>query len=401
MSATTITRVRSVLLSAPYGDPISSAENRLHLPRGLRTCGLVEITLSDGTVGLGEGYLAVFAPRVFESIVALLEPLLLGRDARDITARFHDIVTATGYWSVQGAARHVISAVEIALQDCNARLAGLPLYAFLGAPERRALEVYASGGDSVDPAAMKRELDSVAQLGITTFKIRGRAHQADKVTWTQRAGKGAGIKVAVDMTQNLVAPSHTPEEVLRFLSDVSEGSGDAPVFLEEVLGPDRITELPALRALSSVPIAGGEIVTTEVELIERIRIGSYDLAQPDATVIGGIQPVLDVFAAARQAKDVSVYVHCWGGGVGVLANYHASLAGGGTTVEWPLPSYPLRAALLEGALEIDGGLATVSAAPGLGIVLSADIEREFPFREDAVYDCLVDPVRIPAAADWR
>ena len=57
--------VRSVLLSAPYAEPEGNLEVLLHLPSGLRTTGLVEITLSDGTVGLGEGYLAVFAPTVF------------------------------------------------------------------------------------------------------------------------------------------------------------------------------------------------------------------------------------------------------------------------------------------------------------------------------------------------
>ncbi|CAN5594942.1 D-galactarolactone cycloisomerase [soil metagenome] len=399
--STVITRVRSVLLSAPYGDPVSSAENRLHLPRGMRSCGFVEITLADGTVGVGEGYLAVFAPRVFESIVDLLEPLLIGKDARDLGERFRDIVTATGYWSLQGAARHVVSAIEIALQDCNARIEGMPLHEFLGSSGPRALDVYASGGDSGGPDAMAGELEQVAALGITTFKIRGRAHQVDKVAWTQRAGLGAGIRIAVDMTQNLVTPSHTPDEVLAFLQQVLDASGEQPAFLEEVLGPDRIADLPRLRARSSVPIAGGEIVTTEGELIDRIRLGSYDIAQPDATVIGGLRPVLDVFEAAGQTDDVQVYVHCWGGGVGVLANYHAALAGGGSTVEWPLPSYPLRAALLDGVLDISAGVASLSAAPGLGIELTAEVQREFPFREDAVYDCLVDPARIPAPADWR
>ena len=60
-----IRSVRPVLLSAPYGDAKSNLEVLLHLPSGLRTTGLVEIVLDDGTVGLGEGYLAVFAPKVF------------------------------------------------------------------------------------------------------------------------------------------------------------------------------------------------------------------------------------------------------------------------------------------------------------------------------------------------
>ncbi len=42
-----IRKVRPVLLSAPYADPKSSLEVKLHLRTGYRTCGLVEITLLD------------------------------------------------------------------------------------------------------------------------------------------------------------------------------------------------------------------------------------------------------------------------------------------------------------------------------------------------------------------
>src|SRR5262245_30785084 len=53
-----ITNIRPVLLSAPYAWP-DNLEVQRHLPTGYRTIGLVEVTLDDGTTGLGEGYLAV------------------------------------------------------------------------------------------------------------------------------------------------------------------------------------------------------------------------------------------------------------------------------------------------------------------------------------------------------
>ena len=119
--------VRSVLLSAPYAEPEGNLEVLLHLPSGLRTTGLVEITLSDGTVGLGEGYLAVFAPTVFAAIVQLVTPVLIGRSLSELPAIVRDMEITTGYWSFQGAARHVVSACEIALQDARAQTLGVPL----------------------------------------------------------------------------------------------------------------------------------------------------------------------------------------------------------------------------------------------------------------------------------
>ena len=174
-----------------------------------------------------------------------------------------------------------------------------------------------------------------------------------------------------------------------------------PVFLEEALGPQEIANYAALRArIPGTRIAGGEIVTTSAELCHRIEQGCYDVAQPDATVIGGIGPTLETFATARR-HGVEVYVHCWGGPVGMMANYHAALAGGGTVAEWPIKPYVLREAMLATPWQITRGQLTLTETPGLGVRLTPEIEREFPFRNDAVYRCLVDPASSPKPADWR
>lgn len=392
-----IASVRPVLLSAPYADPDFNVEVLLHLPSGLRTTGLVEITLDDGTTGVGEGYVAVFAPEVFRAIVELVAPYLIGRDPARLEEVVRDVEIITGYWSFQGAARHVVSAFEIALQDCAAKLAGQPVWRRLGG-RRDSLKLYASGGDSRCPEAMAREVAAVAALGIGIFKIRAREHQLAKAVWSQRCAARSGIQVAVDMTQNLALPSQSPETALGFVRAFREATGAIPAFLEEALGPDRIGDLPQLRAARLCPIAGGEIVTTPEELNGRIRQGCYDIAQPDASVIGGIGPVLAVSASARGAS-AKVWVHSWGGAVSMLANYHAAAAGGEDVAEWPLPAYPLRTRLMAAPWEIKDGRLRLPERPGLGVELTPEIEREFPFRPEAVYRCLPDVSRVPPA-DW-
>jgi L-alanine-DL-glutamate epimerase-like enolase superfamily enzyme len=393
-----IVAARPVLLSAPYGPAEGNAEVMLHLPAGLRTTGLVEITLEDGTKGLGEGYLAVFAPDVFIAIVNLLSPILVGREVDTIAETMRALEIASGYWSFQGAARHILSAFEIAMQDARAQALGLPLWQALGGAMARPLPAYGSGGDSVDPAHMRQELELVAALGLSQFKIRARSHQADKAVWCQRAAADS-TRIAVDMTQNLAVPSQTGEDIEAFLSRIAEAGVEALAFLEEIQGPLDVKALPELRRTLGVPVAGGEIVTTPAELADRIEAGWYDIAQPDATVIGGVGAVLDVFNAARRA-GVAVYVHCWGAGVGMLANYHAALAAGGKMVEWPLPDYPLRAALFADPVQVIKGEINLSDRPGLGARLTPEIEAAYPFRRDATYRCLVDPTTLPQVA-WR
>lgn len=317
-----IAAIRPVLLSAPYADP-ENLEVRLALPTGWRTTGLVEVTLDDGTTGLGEGYLAVFAPRVFVSTVELIAPYLVGRPAGDLAGRYRDMVLVTGYWSLQGAARHVVSAVEAALVDALGKRAGVPAYELLGGRRTDRIRLYASGGDSASPSAMSAEIAAVAALGIDTFKIRARGHEVDKAVWTLEHAASHGIGVAIDMAQNLEDPGQSVTDTLAFLDAVRTGTRWPVRFLEEPLGPARTAAYPALRRTAGCPVAGGETVTTAQELLARIASGYYDLVQPDATVVGGLHQTLAVFAGAAE-HGVEAVVHCWGSAVCQAANYHAA-----------------------------------------------------------------------------
>ena len=395
---TKIKKVRPVLLSAPYANADTNAEVQLHLSSGYRTCGLVELTLEDGTQGWGEGYLAVFAPQVFTETVKLLTPLLEGREAEDYPAIIADLVTATGYWSLQGAARHVLSALEIALTDCVARLRQVPVYELLGG-RPKSIAMYGSGGDSVDAAAMEAELQSLQQRGIRYFKIRARPAQLEKAVWTIRRAEAYGIQIAIDLTQNLANPGLSVEEVLAFEEQLLAHTGTLPFFLEEALGMAHAHQYPELKKRARSRIAGGEIVTTEAELTERVRQQYYHIAQPDATVVGGIRPVMDVFAAGQQS--VETVVHCWGGPVGMMANYHAAVAGKAELVEWPMPVFPLREAMVEEPWQIASGMLTLPTLPGLGVKLTPEVERQYPFRPKAVYQCLPTNHYQYDAALWK
>lgn len=376
-----IKKVETILLSAPYASP-DNMEVQLHLPHGYRSCGMVRITLENGLTGLGEGYLAVFAPLVFKEIVTLAIPYLEGRYIEDHKQIIHDLEVVTGYWSRQGAARHVVSAIDIALYDLLAQIEEKPLYKYLNPNASGKLELYASGGDSRDEEGMAREINEVSKLGISTFKIRARKEQADKANQSIKQAKEKGIRIAIDMTQNLMVPGQTVDDVICFLDSLT----DIPVFIEEPLGPSRISDYPLLREKAGCKIAGGEIITHTDEMINNIQNGYYDIAQPDATVIGGISALKEIF---KMAKQTDIYVHCWGGAVGMNANYHAAAAFGGQLVEWPLPYFPIRTALNIEPYKIIDGILHLSDASGLGITLTENMIKEFSFSPNAVYHCLV------------
>lgn len=393
-----IKSIRPVLLSAPYAIPGENMEVDMHLASKYRTIGLVEISLEDGTTGIGEGYLAVFAPKVFVEIVTIISPYIIKMDIMDIPALLSKISTVTGYWSLQGAAQHVVSAFDIAFHDCKAKLLNIPVWKLYNKTNERTIQLYGSGGDSSKPEYMQKEFDLLCSLGIKHFKIRARNYQTYKTIFALKKGAEYGIDIAVDMAQNLANPGQTPDDVISFYKSIQEISRSDLFFFEEVLGVNDGHQYPSLREKIPVKFAGGEIVTTTKELNHRIEQGWYDIAQPDATVIGGISAVIDVFHQA-QKHHTEIFVHCWGGPVCMAANYHAALAAGGTVAEWPMPEYSIRNKMMLEPWSIRNGILTVSEQPGLGVTLTKEIEQEFKFKEDAIYSCI--PLCTPSIPDKR
>ena len=395
-----IAHVRCILLSSAYADA-EDPEIKECFPNGpKRTIGMVEITLDNGVTGLGEGYLAVFAPLVFSSIVDLCKPYALGLDGFEIAAAVRKLRSLCDYWSLQGAARHVISAFEIALQDAKAKSLGVAVYDILGGAKADSIEVYGSGGCCDAKEQFLREFDLLGSKGIRLYKIRSVKRDLLRTAWVLNEAAKRGIKVGVDMCQNLADPPQAVDDVVAFVEGVWRLTSEPMLFLEEAIGPDAPEGFKQLRARIDTPVYGGEIITTPTEMIERMKNGVYDAVQPDASVIGGISAVIDIFAAARPL-DVGVVVHAWGGAAAIMASYHAAFAAGGRLVEFPMLAFPLGEEMIGGQGRIENGRLLRPTAPGLGLTLTADMEARYSFDPTAVYSCVLTDWGPPSDEYWR
>jgi len=394
-----IAAIRPILLSSPYADP-EDPEIKECFPNGAkRTIGMVEITLDDGTRGLGEGYLAVFAPLVFREIVNLCAPHLIGAEAFDIAARLNDLGRLCNYWSSQGAARHVISAFDIALHDAMGRHRGVPVHALLGRAQADNIAIYGSGGCCDSKALFAAEFALLEGLGIEIYKMRAVKGDLHRTAWVMEEAARRGIKVAVDMCQNLAEPPQPVADVVAYVQGVRALTPHRMAFVEEALGPDSPDAFRALRAAIDVPVAGGETLTTPQEMIRRIAEGAYDLVQPDASVIGGLGAVMQVFAAAK-GTGTGVVVHAWGGAAAIMASYHAAFAGGGDLVEYPMLDFPLGREMIGDSAPIRAGRLQRPDMPGLGLTLTPEIEARYPFDPTAVYCCLLADYGPPPDRYW-
>ena len=395
-----ITHCRCLLLTSPYADA-DDPEIRECFPNGpRRTIGMVEVTLENGVTGLGEGYLAVFAPKVFRSIVDLCVPQVLEKDGFDISERVRDLRSLCDYWSLQGAARHVISAFEIALQDAKGKSLGKPVYDLLGGARADAIPIYGSGGCCDQKDQFLREFDLLESLGISTYKMRAVKSDIRRTSWVLDEAGRRGIRVGVDMCQNLADPPQAVDDVVAYVEAVHARTDARMNFVEEALGPECAEEFRELRSRIDVPVCGGEIVTTPREMIRRINDDVYDFVQPDAAVIGGISAVMDIFDAARK-KKTDVVVHAWGGAAAIMASYHAAFAGGGGLVEYPMLDFPLAREMIGDEGQIRDGQLLRSTAAGLGLTLTPEMEARYPFDETAVYSCALLDYGPPPDSYWE
>ena len=396
----TITKIRCVLLSSAYADA-DDPEIKECFPNGpKRTIGMVEVTLDNGVTGVGEGYLAVFAPLVFQSIVELCRPYVEGQDGFDIARRVRDLRSVCDYWSLQGAARHVISAFEIALQDAKGKSLGVPIYELLGGAKAEEIQIYGSGGCCDAKSQFLREFDLLTSKGIQLYKIRSVKRDVYRTAWALEAAAARGISVGVDMCQNLADPPQSVADVVAFVEAVEALTPHRMAFIEEAIGPDAPEGFKALRQRINVPVCGGEIITTPKEMINRINDDVYAFVQPDASVIGGIGAVMEIFAAAR-ARGTGVVVHAWGGAAAIMASYHAAFAAGGELVEFPMLDFPLGAEMIGDQAIIRKGRLLRPTAPGLGVRLAPEMEARYPFDPSAVYSCMLRDYNPPPDTYWR
>src|ERR1700685_3036494 len=108
----------------------------------------LKIETSDGAFGVGDATLNGRELAVASYLTDHVIPCLIGRDAHQIEDIWQYLYRGA-YWRRGPITMAAISAVDVALWDIKAKLAGMPLYQLLGGACRTGVMVYghANGGD--------------------------------------------------------------------------------------------------------------------------------------------------------------------------------------------------------------------------------------------------------------
>lgn len=393
-----ITDARTVLLTGPCTNDRFLLEARKR-----RSAAFVEIHTSDAkVVGLGETYAGYFCPELVPSIVDYFKPILVGQrietagdPAAWIAELWRRMFTCENFWCRVGVGAIVLTALEAALWDLQGKLHRKPVHALLGGAKHAKLPAYATGGPSNYPKSrLIEKIDYYLGLGFTGFKLGAGKVEAGEFTLGGttakemadfEAGKiafvrehvGPGVKVLIDGHMGNSSAGVWPYETALAVAKSLEAY-DLFLF-EEPLPYFDADDYSRLSAATSVPIAGGECLSTMPEWREYIRRDSFDIAQPDASYVGGLGEFLKI-AGEFERRGKKIATHAWGAGGSLMQNIHAGFASANCCILEVAPDYgPLHSLVIGDSFRMKDGCVLPPESPGLGISLTDEIKKKYPF----------------------
>lgn len=350
---------------------------------------LVVITTDSGLQGFGEAKAAVGSSGVCASIVTCVEneikPLLLGKDARQISKIWEHIYNGTrDHYSLsrgrkfpilgrRGLTISAMSGVDTALWDLKGKVLGVPVVELLGGACRDKMEAYASGGwASADNIGS--QLNGYIEKGFSGVKMRvGIMDQtvAESVKRVKAAREAIGpdIKLMTDAHGTFSVP-----EAKQFCRGVEDCN---LYWFEEPISPDNRHGTAEVRQATSIPIALGESEFTAFDIRDLIEVRAMDVVQPDSAIIGGITESMRV-AHLAHTYQLELAPHCWGSAFSFMAGVNVAFAApAAVVIEFSLGGNPMMYDLVNEKITVENGMISAPTAPGLGLTPNWDFVHEF------------------------
>ena len=130
---------------------------------------------------------------------------------------------------------------------------------------------------------------------------------------------------------------------------------------------------------TSVKVAGGECLTGTYEWRVFVEVDAFDIGQPDASFTGGSLEFMKV-AKMLEGRGRTIATHSNSSGGGFMHNLHCGFACANTVILEVIPDYAgLHSEIFGDSFILRDGYAIVTDKPGLGVELSDEVKRKYPF----------------------
>ena len=333
---------------------------------------LVRVETADGMIGWGEAFSYNCMPAVQAVVDTTVAPILIGRDATDITSLMRELQQALHLFGRYGITMFGISAIDIALWDLAAKRAGIPLGQLLGGPACPPLVPgYASLLKYRDPELVAEKVRTALDEGYPAIKLH---ETGEPEVAAAREVMGEGVPLCVD-TNCPWTPDQAHAMAVRL-------KGHDLHWLEEpIFPPEDFSALARLQRETGVDLACGENACTAFEFRSMLDAGAARYVQPSVTKVGGVTECLKVLALA-ESRGVTVMPHSPYFGPGWLATLQllgAMPLTGRPGGAWIERFYTKLEATLypEFVSPVGDGQFRIPAGPGLGAEPAPDVIRDY------------------------
>lgn len=356
----------------------------------IRSLCLVRVETSDGVVGWGEAITGAQEVSLATAFVVerRLAPVVVGRDASDVTGTWQAMRDAT-YWDGNGGiVTFGISAIDMALWDVAGRIAGRPVHALLS--DRQPVPLPACASTILATGDLDRIGEEFAGFLAQGFRMVkggwghdlsiafGRDEQRDlAVGRTVRAAVGPDTPVILDV---VALAGWDAERAIRECRALDDEVG--LYWFEDALPEQDIPGYQALRQAVTTRICTGEKGWHEVHFRTLIDSGAIDVIMLDPAKAEGITGSWRVIRAAAEA-GLSWNAHAWSSALDTAASLHLAAATDNTLLMElkPVPS-PMQDELVRDPIHQVDGWVHVPTGPGLGVEVDEAVVRRYGFTED-------------------
>ncbi len=327
---------------------------------------LVRVETDTGITGWGEAFCYGCTDAVRAALQAMIAPIVIGRDARDIARLSRDLQQSLHLFGRYGITLFALSGLDIALWDIAGKAAGLPLHRLLGGAGQATLPAYASLLKYRDPERVAERTRQAIGEGYNYIKL----HETEEAE-VRAAREAAGSDVPIMVDTNC---PWTPEEARHMTLKLRQY--DLHWLEEPIFPPEDFAAIAQLRGETGVAMAAGENNCTSFQFRDMLAAKAVDYAQPSVTKVGGVTEFLKV-ATLADAAGVTLMPHSPYFGPGFLATLHLTAARGqpGALVE--RYHMDLEASLYGTLIDPVAGAFAVPDGPGLGRDPDPDVLRTY------------------------
>ena len=356
-----ITALRTIALSFPTVCPLGTPYSE----KGRMGALAVFIESDQGLTGESV-ILAVHDRRVavHAAMVQSFESLLIGRDPTFSEAICDAAMEDASHLGSSGATMMAIGAIDGALLDLRAKLAGLPAHRLLGAARDRVPAYYSSGlWRHVPIDQMLKNAENIIRHGYRAMKMRagpGNIPEVVERVRRMREAIGYDVKLLIDLGRRFDVA-----EAIRLGRELEPFQLD---WIEETLSEGNHSGEAQIADALVTPLASGESVFSVEEFRHMIETRCVDVLMPDMCRLGGPRQFIRV-AHLAEAANIPVSGH-------VLPEHTLALMASirnGTYLEvmpWSLP-------LFADEIRIENGFAITSDKPGWGHALDPVALRKY------------------------